>query len=367
MAFSYTRTLTVDHTKCGSVDSANFTVLVSINHTTLKLVANGGHVTDSGADDVAFTSDSLGATPLNWEIEFYDGVNGILCAWVKLANVSVSVDTVFYMFYGDATITTPQNTPTSAWHTSYKGVWHLGDGTTLNVNDSTISGMNMTNVSTVTAGVGQVDGAGVFNGSSNFLRRTASSSVSGAPLTISAWIKGSSLLSGSILTVSNLSSTDEWFRLAINTSKIYADQNSSGGASYHSITGGTTLSTSTWYFLGVVFTGGTVVVYLNGVSDGTGTYSIPATLNKLMIGAITLVATETEFFNGTIDEVNLADVARTASWMLTQYNNQFAPGNIGSAGFLTFGSETSLLSSTLAGASVIQIGLGLTVKGARGF
>ena len=40
-----------------------------------------------------------------------------------------------------------------------------------------------------------------------------------------------------------------------------------------------------------------------------------------------------------MDEARISNIARTADWVLTEYNNQFDPGNIGSAGFLTIGNE----------------------------
>src|SRR5665213_1586753 len=108
MAYAFSRSLTIDHTQCGSSDSSNFAVLVKLDSsnagTTMKTVANGGHiqntVTQSGGNavtmpaDLIFTSDSGGTTKVPWEIDSYDGTNGILWAWVKLATVSHTSNTV---------------------------------------------------------------------------------------------------------------------------------------------------------------------------------------------------------------------------------------------------------------------------------
>src|ERR1017187_5598006 len=75
-AYSYTRTVSVDHTKCGSASAlSDFPVLVSISHTTFETVANGGHisntVTQSGGNavtmpaDMIFTSDAGGTTKID--------------------------------------------------------------------------------------------------------------------------------------------------------------------------------------------------------------------------------------------------------------------------------------------------------------
>jgi hypothetical protein len=72
MSFLYKRSLTIDHTKCGSANSSGFPVLVSINHSTLKDLAHGGHVFyNTTGYDIIFTSDSAGTTKIPWEVEFY--------------------------------------------------------------------------------------------------------------------------------------------------------------------------------------------------------------------------------------------------------------------------------------------------------
>src|ERR1035437_8448915 len=119
MAFSYYRSLTIDHTKCGSANSSSFPVLVSLSDATFKDASHSGHVQSSSGYDIIFTSDSAGTTKIPWEIESYDNVNGVLVAWVNVATVSHTVDTVIYVFYGDASISTAQNTgtkgPTNVW------------------------------------------------------------------------------------------------------------------------------------------------------------------------------------------------------------------------------------------------------------
>ena len=35
----------------------------------------------------------------------------------------------------------------------------------------------------------------------------------------------------------------------------------------------------------------------------------------------------TGYFNGAIDEVRLSNVARSAAWISTEYNNQYAPAS----------------------------------------
>ena len=114
------RSMTIDHTKVPSTQS-NFTVLVSLTDPALKTVANGGHVANANGYDIGFYADSGGTTKLKWEVEKYDGTTGNLIAWVKIPSVSSSIDTVFYLMYGDSAINTDQSDPPNTWDLNFKG------------------------------------------------------------------------------------------------------------------------------------------------------------------------------------------------------------------------------------------------------
>jgi MSHA biogenesis protein MshQ len=65
-----------------------------------------------------------------WEVEKYNGTTGNLIAWVKILS-SAMTDTLFYLFYGNPSITTDQSDPVNTWDSNFKAVYHLGNGTTL--------------------------------------------------------------------------------------------------------------------------------------------------------------------------------------------------------------------------------------------
>src|SRR6266478_3210644 len=121
----FTRTLTIDHTQVPSTQT-DFPILVNFTDSTFKTVANGGRVSATNA--FTFSSDSIGASLLKWEIERYNASTGEIVAWVKIASVSSVSDTVFYLRYGD-NITTDQSDPTNVWTNNFTCVFHLKDGT----------------------------------------------------------------------------------------------------------------------------------------------------------------------------------------------------------------------------------------------
>ena len=352
-AFSYYRALSIDHAKCGSSDLSNFPVLVSISHATLKTIANGGHIQHTATQtgpavtmpaDLVFAADSAGSTRYSWEVESYDGANGLLLAWVKIPAVSHTADTTFYILYGDAAIVTPQNTsslaPGTVWDANYRGVWHLPNGATLSVTDSTVNGNNGTVVGTAAAVAGKIDGAQSLNGATeDSVSASASLAITG-DITIEAWVLTS--LSGSARAVfTGYQNGGAYPGYALRVA-------ANGLPGFYSGTVGwvdslSTVNNGTFHHIAVSLSGASVSFYKDGAPDATKTSAAPNSYN----GVRYIGGDGTYFFPGTLDEVRVSNTGRSANWILTEYNNQNAPGNIGADNFIKFGAETAA-SNTIA-------------------
>ena len=353
MAFTYSRSLTIDHTKCGSTDSTNFPVLVSLSHSTLKIIGSGGHIQNSTTQaaptvtmpaDLVFTSDSAGVTKIPWEVEFWDSVSGILVVWVNIGTVSHTVDTPFYMFYGDSTVTTAQNTssnsPANVWDANFKGVYHLGDGSSLGANDSTTNGNNGT-ITSATAAAGQIDGAASFGGAAKIALGTALNPASSGR-TYEAWVNASSLPNAynSVVSVGEMPTSVFTILVKSNGKLALYLVNSTNAAISYDGTGSHTLSTGTWYHIVLTYNSTSGLMgYVNGEID-----NIPAANGTLALSTlVTDIGDHPNItgrnWNGLIDEVRISNVARSVDWVLTEYNNQNAPGNIGTPGFIIFSEE----------------------------
>ena len=88
--------------------------------------------------------------------------------------------------------------------------------------------------------------------------------------------------------------------------------------------------------------GSTVKVYLNGSTSG-GTWTGSQSMSSMNAGATKAVrmgkqSEGANYFNGYTDEARISNVARSADWILTEFNNQNGPGNIGSANFISYSS-----------------------------
>jgi hypothetical protein len=90
------------------------------------------------------------------------------------------------------------------------------------------------------------------------------------------------------------------------------------------------------HFVGT-YNGSTGIIYINAVA-GTPQAGLSLSVGSTaMIGALPTSPGST--WPGWIDEVRLSKTVRGVDWILTEYNNQFSPGNIGSPSFIAFGTE----------------------------
>ncbi|MBL7933878.1 MAG: DUF2341 domain-containing protein [Bacteroidia bacterium] len=124
-SYGYRKRITFDPTKVsGSSDLTDFPVLINItSDNDLRTTANSGHVRSSSGYDIVFTSDD-GVTLLNHELTAYTATSGALQCWVKIPNLSTSINTHIYMYYGNSSATVNPSS-SATWSNGYVGVWHL--------------------------------------------------------------------------------------------------------------------------------------------------------------------------------------------------------------------------------------------------
>jgi len=350
-AYGYRKAITI---RAASVSGSvsEFPVLVSIaSDNQLRTVANGGHVQNGNGYDIVFRA-ADGTTPLVHEIESYYPLTGQLTAWVKVPALSSTSDTLIYMYYGDASVTSLQENPNSVWDTSYKGVWHLNNS----VLDSTSSGNNGTDNGTTDAG-GKIAKAREFNGTSGYVSTASTDLKSADNFTISLWFKADAtnfahhlVWQGENdgngwggqqemhLTLGNLNNSDQY-----NNRLIFF-------LGYRQASDGNPLSvrydfsdTANWHHAAVVVSSmsGTPAakLYVDGLERHSDTSAASETARGdwntgLRIGR---PYTAERRFDGKLDEVRIATTNRSADWVRTEYNNQSSPSS-----FYTLGPEETI-------------------------
>ncbi len=142
MAYSYYKTVTIDHTKVQTSNQTDFPVLFNSIDVDLKVTGSGGHVTDSNGYDIIFSSSTDSADKLDHEILKYIPTTGEFIAYFRQPTIHTGSDDIIYLLYGDNTISTSQENKNGVWKTAYKAVLHLNEASgtlhdsTSNANDS---------------------------------------------------------------------------------------------------------------------------------------------------------------------------------------------------------------------------------------
>lgn len=315
-------------------NETNFPVLATTTQNALRAYPNGGNVASSTGGDILFTDSDHNKIP--HEIERYTASSGELIAWINVPNISSTTNVHLFMYYGNSAATY-QPQPTRVWDSNYAGVWHLGDGTTLNANDSTSNANNGTVTGSVPATTGKVGGGTSWsNDAANRIERSAAV-VSSEPATISGWMRLANTAAGEKTLVAIAAPSTDCDLLDVDVDSSNAQAITGEGCSYSVGTKSGIVANSWHYVVGVFPSSSSRIAYVDGVAGATSTVSRVVTgLNRTTIGDFYNASSDTygNPMNGLIDEVRISNISRSNNWIRTEYNNVNAMQS-----FLSFGSE----------------------------
>lgn len=334
--YAYQRTITINHTKVPNTDQANFPVLVNGTYPYLATVANGGNVQNAYGYDVIFTSDSGCATKLNHEVETYYSATGTVNYWVKVPTVSHTSDSVFYLCYGNASISTDQSNKTAVWDGNYKGVWHLPNGTGLTTTDSTANA-NHSSSSSALATAGRIDGAASYNGAgqSTVISNPANFDFEhNQAFSVEFWLKKplDTVTNQILISKKNTYWTGAGFDVwtwAGSNNAIFDLMDSAG--TWYEIGSNVNVQDNVWHHIVCTYDGSSnrsgMKMYVDGTLTSAGSpAAIPNTVRNpynLTFGANSV--SQYDYLNGSLDEVRFSSTSRSADWIKTEYNNQSSP------------------------------------------
>jgi len=271
--------------------------------------------------------------------------------YTKLPNVSSSVDTVFYVVYGDSSMTDYARTDTygsdNVWG-DYEGIWHLKEGTgtviadsSPNANDGEI--VQPTMVTWVDGKIGK--GIATNNDTTRPKARvpTTSADFTAGPMTMTTWFEFISATAGDNVPIFDRYS----IRLYLSTAREYrfvtGRMNDPTTGPTRSVSSGVTATADgiKHQIKGVYFpdpVGGTgyLKIYVDGILKGTASITTDIIAPTYGSGTSGLAWGTSQHgvwqpTVGEFDESSIASFIQTDQWISTEYNNQSSP-----SGFYSF-------------------------------
>jgi autotransporter-associated beta strand protein len=310
-------------------DQSNFPLLIRLTSANFNFSQ-----AQSGGQDVRFAKSTGVHFP--YQIERWDNVNQLAELWVNVDVIKGYNDAQYIMMYwgNSAAADSESSSKVFATTNNFAGVWHLKEdpsGGSNAIKDATGNANNGTSTGSMTSSelVSAVVGNGVnFNGTSQAITVPDAASLDiTAGITVSGWFNAS----GGLATYAKIANKSYTSNAAPYTIYCLGFDGAShlrgemdGGGTQYTVAGTTTLSTATYYYGTFTYDGTTLKLFLNGAQEGnttshTGTI---ATDNVAFSIGEADYSTPVNFFTGTIDEVEVSNIARPADWIKLCYATQ---------------------------------------------
>ncbi len=341
---SATRSFTVNVSSPGqwanaSLDRCRNITIASVSGSSqanFPAVVNLAYDSDMQANysDLRFYNASCnnGGTLLPYEIENYTATSAII--WVGVPTLNAANTTISVYYKNNTAVGSGQNA-SGVWGSTFGGVWHMSQnpaGTAPQIKDSTPNGNNGTTNGSMTLSqqvAGQINGSLKFNTTSDFINVSRANSLEPATaITVSAWVYWTNSNTNYAKIVSKTPTTNVApyisYALEQNGTGRNIDAGVNVNGTSHEVTAGS-ITLNAWHYLAMTWNSGSAVkVYIDGAlsansSSLSGNITYYATPMRIAYSADSQTNCT---FNGTIDEVELSNVARSAQWINQSYQMQ---------------------------------------------
>jgi len=332
--YAYYRTITIDHDKVPG-DLTDHPFMFNTTHNSLRTTGNGGYITSASGYDIVFSPNTDGSNPYAHEIEKYDAATGQFVAHVKIPSISSTVDTVFYICYGDSGVTTSQENITGVWDADFKGVWHLKESSGT-FYDSTANDVDGGDQVSATGKSGQIDGGQDFDGVDDYI----------------------DIDKADYYTWTTYITLECWAYFVSNNQMYLDGWNYDGNAGWHISQAGGNIRFQLyvdggvksaqegvpgdgWHYLVGRYDGSHVELYVDGnivanIPAATGAFTAPDSYMSIgayryeNVGMQLIMLMERE-----LDEARISSIARSTDYITATYNNQSSPSTFYSVNFNT--------------------------------
>jgi hypothetical protein len=197
--------------------------------------------------------------------------------------------------------------------------WSTLPGDASAVNDTSASTLQVVDYSGITNAGQRLQ----FDGINDFINIPGASALSpGSAVTVEAWVSAGATGQIRTLVSKDSTATDRSYNLSLSASNNpqFTIQTANGPVS---VTSSVVLTAGTWAHVAGTYDGTTINVYVNGELTGTGGQTGNITYNNspLYIGK---TGPSAAFFNGSLDEIKIWSVARTAAQIRQNMHTKYA-------------------------------------------
>lgn len=323
---------------------ANFPVLFTIaNLPSESFDADGSYPARSDGADRRFSSDADGDTPWNREIVAHgidaNPASGTAEIWSACPLTSASVDVTAYHWYNDPDASEPSASDSSegsqaVWDSNFVAVWHMQEAVNNDADgyeDSTANAIHGQGSSMAVSESADPWGSGGlgqnFDGSADQISMGADATITALEsISVSAWIKPSSTARGDIL--GQWGGSIRHFSLVhgFSAGKVYFLVSLDGSGLAWSDASSQTIDTSNFWHVAGTYDQTAVKCFVNGAQGNSqaqsGALYTSSTLPFL------LGASDDDKYAGFLGEARISSSARSAAWLLAEYNTGNAPGDV---------------------------------------
>ncbi|MHA2324716.1 MAG: LamG-like jellyroll fold domain-containing protein, partial [Promethearchaeota archaeon] len=228
-------------------------------------------------------------------------------------------------------------------------VWHLSEDPTGSIKDSTSNSYNGASQGSMNSAdqiEGQIDGSLNFDGINDYIDfgNPTGLQITGA-ITVEAWFRANSIGNTYLISKNGPSGQRGWdisFDAINSTHGYLIYRYALNGNTHADDVGNITIPINQWHHVVGVFKPSDYSrLFFNGQKVDENTTNILSSQydapNPVRFGTRGDIPPP-NYFNGTIDEVRISNIARSANWIITEFNNQKDPSN-----FYNIGNESIIV------------------------
>lgn len=239
-------------------------------------------------------------TPLKFHIEKFDGVNELALIWVQLPVLNPnSKNEHIWVYYGNANAA-PGSDPKGTYDNSQLLVWHFGDKQAT-PQDASAAGHHASAFTAKASVASLIGGGAIFDGAGDAradARPSLKTGTGGA--TVSMWIKPAELADAVLFSLGN------GLSLRIRGGRLAGQAGSLSTASPQP------LSAGAWQHVALVLNDG-IALFVNGLEVARVTGTTAGHEGAVVVG---------RGFKGELDELQFANVPRSADWLKVAASSQ---------------------------------------------